>query len=94
MNRQPITEEQVHDEREVRIVDGLPDRTPIGYHDHPVRFVGTPEQVAANRASHWWLSDDPDEMPRCGNCDCNAWGDAHRWPCGSDVPRQITIIHH
>lgn len=55
--------------------------------NRPADFAGTPEEAAANYASHWF---DP-EYDRCMNCDCRPWGRIASWPCGTDVPRAALL---
>lgn len=58
----------------------------------PMQFPGTPEEVAANHASHLFLfSGDPDDGDcRCAHCDSRPWGISADWPCGADIPRTDT----
>ena len=44
-------------------------------------FLGTPEQKAANRATHWFVDG------RCADCDCKPFGRVAEWPCGQEPPR-------
>jgi hypothetical protein len=60
--------------------------------NQPVRFPGTPEEIAANLATHNFVAsfygeDDFDE--RCWDCDCKPWYISATWPCGTrDIPRE------
>lgn len=47
----------------------------------PARFDGTPEEAAANYASHWFVDG------RCLDCDCRPFGRVASWPCGVEPPR-------
>jgi hypothetical protein len=51
--------------------------------DAPQPFPGTPEEIEANRQTHWFDY----ETDRCGGCDCRPWGRTAEWPCGTRVPR-------
>lgn len=53
-----------------------------GVINRPAHFPGTPDEVAANRATH-----DFNDEGRCWECDCRAYGIASEWPCGAAVPR-------
>jgi len=52
------------------------------------RVVENPN-AKANRATHNFVAWDPDECPRCMDCDVRAGGTASGWPCGEDTPREI-----
>lgn len=56
----------------------------------PVRFEGTREEIAAHEATHSFWSADPEEVPRCLDCDCRWGGRIASWPCGTRVPRTVT----
>lgn len=47
----------------------------------PTPFDGTPEQIAANRRTHYFAGE------RCMDCDCKPWHTAADYPCGAPVPR-------
>jgi hypothetical protein len=49
----------------------------------PVPFVGTKEEVQANRESHRFMGDDD----RCMFCDVKPWHVSADYPCGAEVPR-------
>jgi len=89
--RARITEEQYHDERTVRFVDGQPDRTLVSIYDEPMPFGGTEQERLANRLSHSFDSWDPEETPRCMWCDAKSWHKAADYPCGASVPRIVTV---
>lgn len=52
--------------------------------DQPVKFPGTAEEIAANKATHNF---DPHEN-RCIDCDCRPGGRIAEYPCGVAVPRE------
>ena len=52
------------------------------------RPVENTENVAEARATHAFAYGDPDDCPRCMNCDCRDGGRVAIWPCGTDVPRE------
>lgn len=54
----------------------------------PVEFKGTRDDLAANWATHCFISFDPEEGARCGSCDSREWSTSAGWPCGFDVPRE------
>jgi len=56
--------------------------------DEPVPFPGTHEEGQINLLSHHWVYDGGDV--RCMNCDSKSWHHAAVYPCGAEVPRQIT----
>lgn len=58
--------------------------------NQPAHFPGTPEQIAANRATHNFAQD---EDARCVDCDCRSWGITAEWPCGTEPPREDVPIH-
>lgn len=60
----------------------------VGMVNRPVAWPGTEVERAANEATHHWMAWDPEEMPRCTRCDCNAWGTVKDWPCGVEPPRE------
>ena len=52
----------------------------------PIKFEGTKEQLAANRATHRFWHDGDFEY-RCCDCDCKPWHAAASYPCGkTDIP--------
>ena len=54
----------------------------------PAPFTGTPEQRAANEASHSFFTFNIDSAEwRCMNCDCRPGSTSACYPCGADVPR-------
>lgn len=55
---------------------------PLG--ERPVAFPGTPEQAAANRATHSWSDDGI-----CVLCEAKPAHTAASYPCGVRVPREV-----
>jgi hypothetical protein len=55
----------------------------------PVRFTGTEEERAANRATHNFFrtGGHDDYELRCGHCDAKPWHAAAEYPCGTEPPR-------
>lgn len=55
----------------------------------PIPFDGTPEQAAANRASHDYpYTGGPEDCDiRCMGCDCRPSYVSASYPCGAEVPR-------
>jgi hypothetical protein len=51
-------------------------------------FTGTPEEAAANEATHQfdW------EYARCMQCDCRPWGVWAVWPCNSPEQDEVQFI--
>ena len=60
--------------------------------DRPVRFSGSPEQRAANRATHRWVQPAPDETYECMDCLAKSWHAAADYPCGTEPPREIVEL--
>lgn len=56
--------------------------------DEPVPFAGDEIQRGINYNSHNFVSWDPEDCPRCMNCDSKPWHKAAYYPCGVSVPRQ------
>lgn len=56
--------------------------------DFPVEFAGTEDERRANLASHHFVSNDPEEVARCVDCDSRYLSVSSYWPCGVHVPRR------
>lgn len=56
----------------------------------PRPFTGTPEELAANIATHDWYTWDGET--RCDTCDCRRYGRSAMWPCGQEQ-RTTTTDH-
>lgn len=57
------------------------------YANVPADFVGTPEQITANRNSHAWYTTGDGETV-CDTCDSKPWHVGATHPCGTH-PRRI-----
>lgn len=53
----------------------------------PKPFEGTPEEAQANFETHSFSNEDA----RCMDCDCRAWGEYAKYPCGAEVERVWTV---
>jgi len=58
--------------------------------DVPVPFKGTPEERAANHATHKWRG--TDDGIGCFDCGCRSSDAAAGWPCGCEVPRMFVSM--
>lgn len=53
--------------------------------------MGSQEEAVANYYTHTWVSFDPDEPPRCMDCDAATYHVAASYPCGFQIPRMDTV---
>jgi hypothetical protein len=52
-----------------------------GQRNRPEPFTGTEEERLKNRATHHFVSSDPEEVSRCMWCDCRPWGTWADYAC-------------
>lgn len=60
--------------------------------NRPKQFPGTPEEKAANYATHHWGTLDGENW-ECYNCAAKTFHTGATWPCGTPVPREDVVVN-
>ena len=59
-------------------------------YDYPADFEGTPDEAAANHATHLWIV--YGDETECDRCCAKPWHRAASYPCGVTPPRVVVCI--